>query len=83
MVPKAILEDCQRQNKNLSIAWIDYQKTFDSVPLSWVEESKESVEVKSKIVRFYKLLLEKWSNASVKNKAGRKAVAVHSNCDSN
>ena len=29
--------------KNLSIAWIDYQKAFDSVPLSWVEKSIELV----------------------------------------
>jgi len=79
MISEAILE---RQNKNLSTAWTDYQKTFDSVPLSWVEESKELVEVNSKIVRFYKLLLEKCSNASVKNKAGRNAVAALSNCAS-
>jgi len=42
MVPKEILEDCQRWNKNLSIAWIDYQKTFDSVPLSWVKKVNQS-----------------------------------------
>jgi hypothetical protein len=29
-ISKAILEDCKRRNKNLSIAWIDYQKAFDS-----------------------------------------------------
>jgi len=28
MISKAIYEDCRRKN-NLSIAWIDYQKTFD------------------------------------------------------
>jgi len=31
-------EDCRRRNKNLSIALIDYQKAFDSVPHSWVEK---------------------------------------------
>jgi len=34
MISKAIYEDCRRRNKNLSIAWIDYQKVFDSVPHS-------------------------------------------------
>ena len=34
ILSKAIYEDCRRRNKNLSIAWIDYQKTFDSVPHS-------------------------------------------------
>jgi len=56
---KAIYEDCRRRNKNLSIAWIDYQKAFDSVPHSWVEKSIELVGVNSKIVRFYKLSMEK------------------------
>ena len=35
MISKAIYEDCKR-NKNLSIAWINYLKAFDSVPHSWV-----------------------------------------------
>jgi hypothetical protein len=68
VISKAIHEDCQRRNKNLSIAWIDYQKAFNSIPLSWVEESTEFMEVNSKIVRFYRLLLEKCNNASLKTK---------------
>ena len=59
MISKTIYEDCRRRNKNLSIAWIDYQKAFDSVPHSWVEKSIELVGVNSKIVRFYKLSMEK------------------------
>jgi len=55
MISKAIYEDCRRRNKNLSIAWIDYQKVCDSVPHSWVEKSIELVGVNSKIVRFCKL----------------------------
>ena len=52
MISKAIYEDCTRRNKNLSIAWIDYQKAFNSVPHSRVEKSVELVGVNSKIVRF-------------------------------
>jgi hypothetical protein len=39
MISKAICEDCKRRNKNLSIAWRDYQKALDSIPHSWVEKS--------------------------------------------
>jgi len=46
---------------NLSIAWIDYQKAFDSVLHSWVEKSIELVGVNSKLVRFCKLSMEKWN----------------------
>jgi len=59
MISKAIYEDCRRRNKNISIAWIDYQKAFDSVLHSWVEKSIELVGVNSKIVRFCKLSMEK------------------------
>jgi len=61
MISKAIYEDCRRRNKNLSIAWIDCQKAFYSVPHSWVEKSIELVGVNSKIVRFCKLSMEKWN----------------------
>jgi hypothetical protein len=51
-ISKAIYEDCRRRNKNLGIAWIDYQKAFDSVPRSWVEKSRALVGENRKIVRF-------------------------------
>jgi len=59
MKSKAIYEDFRRRNKNLSTAWIDYQKAFDRVPHSWVEVSIAFVGVNSNIVRFCKLFMEK------------------------
>jgi len=53
MISKAKCEDCKRRNKNLSIAWIDYQKAIDSIPHSWVEKSTELVGVE---------LLDQWRN---------------------
>jgi len=61
MISKAIHEDFRRGNKTLSITWIDYQKAFDSVLHSWVEKSIELVGVNSKVVRFCKPSMEKWS----------------------
>ena len=61
MISKAIYEDCRRRNKNLSIAWNDYQKAFDGVPHSWVENSIELVGVNSKIVIFVNYL---WRNGT-------------------
>jgi hypothetical protein len=43
------------------LAWIDYQKAFDTVPHSWTEKSKELIGVNNKIVIFCKLSMEKWS----------------------
>ena len=59
LIRKAIYEDCRRRKKKLSIAWIDYQKAFDSVPHSWVENSIELVGVNSKIFRFCNYLWRK------------------------
>ena len=61
MISKVIYEDCKRSNRHLSIAWIDYQKEFDSVPHRWVEKSMALVGVNSKIVRFCELSMEKWN----------------------
>ena len=61
MISKPIYEDCRRRNKNLSIAWIDYQKAFDSVPRSWVEKSIELVGLNSKILNFVNYL---WRNGT-------------------
>jgi hypothetical protein len=43
------------------MAWIDYQKAFDSVPCSWMEKSTELIGVNNEIVKFCTLSMEKWS----------------------
>jgi len=65
MMLKAIYKDCRRRYKNLNIAWICYQKAFDSVPHSWVEKSTEFVGVNNKIVRFCKQSMEKWNTTPI------------------
>jgi hypothetical protein len=58
MTSEALCEDFKRRNKNLNIAWIDYQKPYDSVPHSWVEKSIKLVGVNGEFVRFCKLSME-------------------------
>jgi len=52
MISKAIYDNCRRRNKNLSIAWTDYQRACDSVLHSWVKKSIELLGVNNNIVRF-------------------------------
>jgi hypothetical protein len=52
MISKAIYQDCKRRKKNLSIAWIDYQKAFDSVRHNSVQKSMELVGINSKLSDF-------------------------------
>jgi len=36
LLNKTILEDSRRRGRNLCMAWVDYQKAYDSVPHSWI-----------------------------------------------
>ena len=36
---KMLLYEVKQRKKNLATVWIDYQKVYDMVPLSWVMES--------------------------------------------
>jgi hypothetical protein len=60
LISNAIVEDSKKRKKKLSIAWIDYQKAFDSVPHSWIEKSIELLGVNNKIINFCKSSMEKW-----------------------
>jgi len=71
-----IYEDCRGRNCILSIALIDYQRAFDSVPHSWVVMSIGLVGVKCKFVRFCKLSMDKWNTSLILK---TKQEVMHSN----
>jgi hypothetical protein len=50
LISKAILQECKRRKKNVSMAWIDYQKVFDRVPHSWIIKSLELIGVNNKVI---------------------------------
>ena len=83
MISKVIYEDCRRWNKNLNIAWIDYQKVFDRIPHSWVEKSIALVGVNSKIVRFFNYLWRIGTQGFFLKKAGNNAFSIHSDMKRN
>ena len=45
LVNKAILQEAKSRKKNLSTAWIDYRKAFDSLPHSWIEKTLQLYRV--------------------------------------
>ena len=54
LISKAIPQECKCRNKNLSMAWIDYQKVFDRVPHSWIIKSLELIGINNKAILFTK-----------------------------
>ena len=52
LINKMLLEHCKSKHRNMSMAWIDYKKAFDSVPHSWIIKSLELFKVSPIIVNF-------------------------------
>ena len=48
------------QEKNLCMAWIDYQKAFERVPHSWIIKSLELIGINNKVVSFTKKVMSYW-----------------------
>lgn len=61
---KMVFEEAKsRIKKNLSMAWIDYRKAFDSVPYSGIKETLEMYEVCPVITRFIVENTKPWKTA--------------------
>ena len=57
---KIMYEEVTKNRRNLTTAWLDYRKAFDSVPQSWIIESLQLEKVPDKIIDVIKMLMSKW-----------------------
>ena len=60
LINKMILENAHMKSKNLSTAWIDYKKAFDSVPHSWILKTLEIYKVSPVLINFLKSSMNLW-----------------------
>ena len=60
LINRMIIENCKTRLKNLSTAWIDYRKAFDSVPHDWILRSLELYKVSPFISNFLRNSMSKW-----------------------
>jgi hypothetical protein len=60
LISKAILQECKCRKKNLCMGWIDYQKTFNSIPHSWIIRSLELIGINNKIISLTKKIMSHW-----------------------
>ena len=60
LINKAIIEEVKSKKRNLTTAWIDYKKAFDSVPHSWILKSLEMHRVSPIIIRFMENSMKNW-----------------------
>ena len=60
LINKMILENCKKKSKNLSTAWIDYKKAFDSVPHDWILKALNIYKISPIISNFLKTSMDNW-----------------------
>ena len=60
MINNAILENCKKR-KNLSTAWIDYKKAFDSVPHSWICKCLQMYKIHPVLITFTEESMSQWN----------------------
>ena len=67
LINKIILENCHNRNTNLSIAWIDYKKAFDSIPHSWIAKYLETFKISPVLRNFLSHSMRMWKTTLVLN----------------
>ena len=71
LINNSILEDCKRRARNLSMAWVDYKKAYDSVPHSWIIRCLDMYKINPAIKEFLKSQMQKWTmNIKLKHTEG-------------
>ena len=55
-----VLQHCKKRHTNLAITWVDYRKTYDMVPHSWVIECLEFLQIADNIKQFLTRSMTKW-----------------------
>ena len=71
MINNAILENCKKRKKNLSTAWIDYKKAFDSVPYSWILKCPQMYKIHPVLITFIEESMSQWkANMALVHKEG-------------
>jgi len=65
LISKAILQECKRREKNLCMAWIDYQKAFDRDPHIWIIKSLELIGINNKVILLTKKVVGYWRTQKI------------------
>ena len=60
LINKMIIENCKSKHRNMSCAWIDYKKAFDSVPHDWILRSLDLCNVSPTIINFLQKSMKQW-----------------------
>ena len=73
LIDKEVVKNSRRRKTNLNVAWIDFRKTYDMVPHSWILNTLELVGTARNIMELLKRGMQSWRMVlfSEKNKLGK------------
>ena len=50
LIDRMVLQHCKMRHTSLAMAWVDYRKTYDMVPHSWIIECLEFLQIADNII---------------------------------
>jgi len=67
IINKMIMEEAKHKNRNISTAWIDYKKAYDSVPHDWIIETLRIHKFDPTIIKFFETTMTNWQTSLTLN----------------
>lgn len=55
-----ITKQAKKKQRNISVAWVDYKKAFDSIPHSWLLKTLQLYGVSKAVINLLKCLMSSW-----------------------
>ena len=82
LINRMIIENCKNRHRNLSMAWIDYRKAFDSVPHDWIVKALELYKISPVIINFLRANMSFWkTNLTLTHEKGTlRSNTIDINC---
>ena len=63
IINKMIMENAKLKKRNISTAWIDYRKAYDSVPHDWIVDVLKMHKFDDTTVRFIETTMNQWKTS--------------------
>ena len=67
-IDQHILNESKTRRKNLFMAWIDYKKTYDMLPQSWILHFLKMYKISHKVINFIEQTMKTWKMHSRRKK---------------
>ena len=61
IIDNSITRNCKKRKGELHVAYIDYQKAFDSVPHTWLQEVLNIYKIDPILTTYLQSVIEKWN----------------------